>query len=248
MDKGICGKSSLNKKRLILQSTKNNNHSQYEVPQSIATENNESNIIDYRNIPLTLTGEISSSLIHRNNLTQKQPNISLVEDTEDDDEQFISNLKEIIDKNYKMHQNKENYSIRDLQGKSYSSRKKKCLFSDEDQNLIKRFKKSMNEKKVLCAIPQKLQQSENVTSVSNSKCSMITSSPKIASTVTFSKTDTDFSRCNTNQFLSPITLQKNDQLMTPKNIEFVTETEIVETEVEQLVYCEMYYLTPPQRE
>lgn len=107
------------------------------------------------------------------------------------------------------HQNKENNSIRDLQGKSYSSRKKKCLFSDEDQNLIKRFKKSMNEKKVLCAIPQKLQQSENVTSVSNSKCSMITSSPKIASTVTFSKTDTDFSR----YVLSHITqINSNEQL------------------------------------
>lgn len=63
MDKGICGKSSLNKKRLILQSTKNNNHSQYEVPQSIATENNESNIIDYRNIPLTLTGKLLLQLL-----------------------------------------------------------------------------------------------------------------------------------------------------------------------------------------
>lgn len=47
------------------------------------------------------TGEISSSSIHRDNLTQKQPNVMLVEDIEDDDEQFISNMKNIIDKNYK---------------------------------------------------------------------------------------------------------------------------------------------------
>jgi len=47
-------------------------------------------------------GEINSSCIHRDNLTQKQPNVIFVEDTEDDDEQFISNMKKIIDKNYKM--------------------------------------------------------------------------------------------------------------------------------------------------
>lgn len=49
------------------------------------------------------TGEISSSCIHRDNLIQKQPNVMFVEDTEDDDEQFISNMKQIIDKNYKMY-------------------------------------------------------------------------------------------------------------------------------------------------
>lgn len=47
-------------------------------------------------------GELSSSCIHRDNLTQKQPNVMLVEDAEDDDEQFISNMKKIIDNNYKM--------------------------------------------------------------------------------------------------------------------------------------------------
>lgn len=47
------------------------------------------------------TGEISSDYIHRNSLTQKQPNITFIEDMEDDDEQFILNMKTIIDKNYK---------------------------------------------------------------------------------------------------------------------------------------------------
>jgi len=36
-------------------------------------------------------------------------------------------------------------------------KKRKCLLSDEDQNLIKRFKKSVNESKDKCVIPQKLQ-------------------------------------------------------------------------------------------
>ncbi|XP_050456914.1 uncharacterized protein LOC126854350 [Cataglyphis hispanica] len=236
-------KSILNKKPLIPQRLTNND-SQHKTPQSVATKNNENNIIDYKNISLTLTGEISSSYIHRDNLTQKQPNISLVEDTEDDDEQFFSNMKEIIDKNYKMH-NKENHSIRDLQSKSYLSKKKKCVFSDEDQNLIKRFKKSVNENKVLRATSEKPQQFENIASVSNSKCSIITSTPKITSDVTITNIDTDFNRNNTNQFLSNITLQKNDQLIMPKSTAIITKTEIVETEIDQLVYYEMQYLTPP---
>lgn len=57
-------------------------------------------------------------------------------------------------------QNKENFSITDLQSKSYLSRKKKCAFSDEDQNLIKRFKKSVDESKASCISSQKLQQSD----------------------------------------------------------------------------------------
>ncbi|XP_029664562.1 probable serine/threonine-protein kinase ifkA [Formica exsecta] len=246
MDKSVCDNKLLNKKPLIPQRLTNNNHSQHKTSQSVAAKNNENNI-DYRNISLTLTGEISSSYIHRDNLTQKQPNIMLVEDTEDDDEQFFSNMKEIIDKNYKM-QNKENHSIRDLQSKSYLSKKKKCVFSDEDQNLIKRFKKSVNENKVLRATSEKLQQSESVATVSNSKCSMITSTPKITSAVTINNINTDFSRSNTNQFFSDITLQKNDQLIMPRSTGIVTKTEIVETEIEQLVYCEMHYLTPPQRD
>lgn len=126
-----------------------------------------------------------------------------------------------------------------MQSQSYLSRKKKCVFSDEDQNLIKRFKKSVNQNKVLCTIPQKVQQSETVTSVSNSQCAMITT-PKVTSTSTVTLNDTEFSKCNTNQFFSYITSQKNDQLITPKNTEYVTETEIVETEIDQLVYFYAY--------
>lgn len=52
MDKSIYSKL-LNKKPLISKSPINNDHLQYEMPQS--TKNNENNI-DYRNISLTLTG------------------------------------------------------------------------------------------------------------------------------------------------------------------------------------------------
>jgi len=54
MDKRIYNKP-LNKKLLIPKLPTNNDHSQYEMPQS-ATKSNEDNIIDYRNISLTLTG------------------------------------------------------------------------------------------------------------------------------------------------------------------------------------------------
>lgn len=91
-------------------------------------------------------------------------------------------------------QNKENHNVRDLQSKSYLSKKKKCIFSDEDQNLIKRFKKSVNESKVLHTTSQKPQHSENVASINNSKCSITTSTPKTISTVTWSKSNTDFNR------------------------------------------------------
>lgn len=65
-------------------------------------------------------------------------------------------------------QDKKNFSIKDLQSKSHISRKKKCVFSDEDQNLMKRFKKSVDERKALCTVvSQKLQQPEHVISVSD---------------------------------------------------------------------------------
>lgn len=54
MDKRIYNKS-LNKKLLIPKLLTNNDHLQYETPQS-ATKSNEDNIIDYKNISLTLTG------------------------------------------------------------------------------------------------------------------------------------------------------------------------------------------------
>lgn len=83
-----------------------------------------------------------------------------------------------------------------MQSKSYLSKKKKCVFSDEDQNLIKRFKKSVNESKNLHTTSQKpeLQQPENVASISNSKCSVITSTPETASIITLSNINTDFNR------------------------------------------------------
>ncbi|XP_011883140.1 PREDICTED: uncharacterized protein LOC105570507 [Vollenhovia emeryi] len=171
MDKGD---RQINPKPLIPQPP-SDNHSNYKIPQPVAKtrknkERNENNIIDYKNILLTMTGEISSSFIHRNSLTQKQPTITFVEDTEDDDEQFIANMQTIIDKNYKT-QDKENLSIRDLQSKSYLSRKKKCPFSDEDQNLMKRFKKSADESEASRVAAQTFCQPKYVVSVCNSDCS-----------------------------------------------------------------------------
>lgn len=130
MDKGVYDRQ-INKKHLIPQAPSSDNHSNYKISQSVVKmkdkENNENNIIDYKNISLTMTGkllsqylkfalfllsrfcgtwfffvtgEISSDYIHRNSLTEKQPNITFTEDMEDDDEQFILNMKTIIDKNY----------------------------------------------------------------------------------------------------------------------------------------------------
>lgn len=54
-------KSVLNRKPLIPQRLTNND-SQHKTPQSVATKNNENNIIDYKNISLTLTGKLLSQL------------------------------------------------------------------------------------------------------------------------------------------------------------------------------------------
>lgn len=51
------------------------------------------------------------------------------------------------------------------------------------------------------------------------------------------------SRNDTYQSSSHIISEKNDQLM-PTNTGIVTETEI--TEIEQIFYCELHYLTPPK--
>lgn len=60
--------------------------------------------------------------------------------------------------------------------------KKRGAFSDEDQNLIKRFKKSVDEKsKTVSVIPQHLQ-SVTITPVSNHNYSMRPSIPQITST------------------------------------------------------------------
>ncbi|XP_018359180.1 PREDICTED: integrator complex subunit 11 homolog isoform X4 [Trachymyrmex cornetzi] len=220
MDK-IIRDVQINKKPLISQSSNNSNHSYYKTHQLVAikTKNNEetnnnNDIIDYKNISLSMTGEISSGFVHRNNLTKKQTtNVTFVEDTENaDDEEFISNMKTIIDKNYKM-QDKENFSIRDLQSKSYLSRKKKCAFSDEDQNLMKRFKKTIDERKASCTeASQKLQQPDNSNELIFDLASKI---------------------------------QNNDGLMGEISGNVKTITEI---EIEQRVYNEMLYFTPPQKD
>lgn len=122
-------------RKLLPPQSRSDNHSNYRMPQPAAKtksdrESSESNVIDYKNISLAMTGkllsqplkfpfafivrrpqgkdvfyffagEISSGYIHRNSLMQKQPNITFTEDTEDDDEQFISNMKMIIDNNCK---------------------------------------------------------------------------------------------------------------------------------------------------
>lgn len=238
MDKG---NGQINKKLLLPQSW-SDNHSNYILPQSVASiknkkESNESNIIDYKNISLAMTGEISSDYIHRNSLMQRQSNVTFVEDMEDDDEQFISNMKMIIDQNCKT-QNKENFSVRDLQSKSYVSRKKKCVFSDEDQNLMKRFKKSMDKSKA----SQKSQQSEHVVSVSNHGYSTPCTS-RINSTVKCNDKDMSF-RNDTNELLfhaASETPRKDDHWLT-ENVKTITEIEI-----EQIVHHEMQFFTPPQK-
>jgi len=59
MDKGVCDRQ-INKKHLIPPSS--DNHSNYKISQSVAKtkdkENNENNIIDYKNISLTMTGKL----------------------------------------------------------------------------------------------------------------------------------------------------------------------------------------------
>ncbi|XP_012531247.1 uncharacterized protein LOC105833797 [Monomorium pharaonis] len=246
MDKNACD-GQINKKLFTTQPP-SNNHLNYKIPQSVATKlkdnekNNDSNIFDYKNILLKMTGEISSGFIHRNNLTQKQPNINSIEDTEDDDEKFILDMKIIIDKNCNM-QNKENFGIRDLQSKSYLLRKKKCAFSNEDQNLIKRFKKSLDENKASCGAPKKLQQSEQqIDTVDDNNCS--TTLQITPTTIKYNGTDTNF-RCNTNELLFRIAAkdQRNNQWITPDK-----EKTITEIEIEQLTYHEMQYFTPPQKD
>ncbi|XP_071643707.1 uncharacterized protein [Temnothorax longispinosus] len=246
MDKGVRDRQ-MSQKFLIPQPPSGDNRSNYKIPQSVAKtknneESNESNVIDYKNISLTMTGEISSGYIHRNSLTQKQPNnITFIEDTEDDDEQFILNMKTIIDKNYKT-QDKENVSLRDLQSKSYLSRKKKCVFTDEDQTLMKRFKRSVDESKASSAASRKSSQSSNkqVVPVSNHGCSTI-DTPQ--TTPIIQHNDLNFGG-NTNElfFHAASTMRNNNQRLAPGNAQIV---EIVE--FEQIIYHDNLFMpTPPQ--
>ncbi|XP_070527986.1 uncharacterized protein [Cardiocondyla obscurior] len=247
MDKDIYNRQ-INKKSIVSQSQSGDNHINYKIPQPIATrtknikESVKSNSIDYKNISLAMTGEISSDDIYRNSLTQKQSNITFVEDMEDDDEQFISNIKTIIDKNYNM-QNKENFSIKDLQSKSYLAKKKKCAFSDEDQNLIKRFKSSVNKKRS----SQKPQQLEHVVSVSNHDCTTIYT-PQIMPIAKYNDNNVNFRKTN-ELFLhtGSKTVQKDNQFLIPENEKTVTKT-VTEIEIEQLIVHEIHeFFTPPQK-
>ncbi|XP_071559391.1 uncharacterized protein [Temnothorax nylanderi] len=246
MDKGVRDRQ-ISQKFLIPQPPSGDNRSNYKIPQSVAKtknneESNESNVIDYKNISLTMTGEISSGCIHRKSLTQKQPNITFIEDTEDaDDEQFILNMKTIIDKNYKT-QDKENFSLRDLQSKSYLSRKKKCVFSDEDQTLMKRFKRSVDESKASSAASRKSSQSSKQV-VAYHGCSTI-DTPQTRPIIQHNDNDMNC-RGNANElfFHAASTMRNNDQRL----IGNAQTVEIVE--FEQIIYHdEMYLLTPPQRD
>ncbi|XP_012223989.2 uncharacterized protein [Linepithema humile] len=231
MDKNVFGRQ-INEQLL-------NDQSGFKIPRSVTTKNNDNNINNYGNIFLTMTGEISSHYIHRNNFLQnKKPNVSFVEDTVDNDEQFISNMKKIIDKNYNMY-NKENCSIRNFQGRL--SKKKKSAFTDEDQNLMKRFKKSVDDNKTMSVIPQNIQQSVTITPVSNHNCSVRANIPQITST--FASNNKSL-RNNTNSLLFRVTskVQKNDQLMLAETTKSATEIE-----TEQFCY-EMQYFTPPQED
>ncbi|XP_067213366.1 uncharacterized protein [Linepithema humile] len=229
MDKNVFGRQ-INEQLL-------NDQSGYKIPRSVTSKNNDNNINNYGNIFLTTTGEISSDYIHRNNfLENKRPNVSFMENTVDNDEQFISNMKKIIDKNYIMY-NKENCSIRNFQ--SRLSKKKKSALTDEDQNLMKRFKKSVDDNKTMSVFPQNIQQSVTTTPVSNRNYSVSASIPQITST--FASHNKSL-RNNTNPLLFHVTLkvQKNDQLMLPETTKSATEIE-----TEQFCY-KMQYFTSPQ--
>lgn len=87
---------------------------------------------------------------------------------------------------HKYRQNKENFSIRDLQSKSYLLKRKKSAFTDEDQNLMKRFKKSVDESKLLNITPKKLGNFDNVNYFNNHNSPTIpTTAPLLTSVVAF---------------------------------------------------------------
>nr|XP_034195845.1 uncharacterized protein LOC117611752 [Osmia lignaria] len=87
---------------------------------------------------------ISSRIIFSDNIIRqslnKQPIVSV---TLDDDDQFFQKIKSDIDRN--LSHTKENYKPNNYyQGTSL--KRKKCIFDEETQNIIKRFKKERNHK------------------------------------------------------------------------------------------------------
>ncbi|XP_020277476.1 uncharacterized protein LOC109851631 [Pseudomyrmex gracilis] len=237
MNKNICDEHVI-KKPPVLQNSNINDQSPFKVPYPVAAKKSKSNnnSIDYKNIAFTISGEISSPSINRNTLFAQKPPVFFVEDAEDNDDQFVSNMKKIIDENCQM-ERETYYGVRDLQTKSYATRKKKCAFTDEDQNLMKRFKRSIDESKALRVIPRKSPQSENVT-CSTSSCATMTNSPQVTDVA-----NTVHTNSGDNQLLYQKTsvVQKNHNLtgLVPQTLNIVTE-------VEQMIYCEMQVLTPPQ--
>ncbi|RLU19519.1 hypothetical protein DMN91_008076 [Ooceraea biroi] len=200
---------------------------------------NASNVIDYKSIPLSMRGEISSGLIHRNSLKQKKHDISSVEtmeDEEDDDEEFFSNLKKKIDQNRKL-QNNESYNITNLQSKSYLAKKRRGAFSEEDENLIKRFKRSVNESKAVCVTPQKMQPQ----SVASNDETVTTNTPQITLAVSPNNIDTNFGS-DTNQNVTSMT-ERSNPLMTTEAVTSFVQTVV---EIEQSVHFEMQRFTPPE--
>ncbi|XP_019698922.1 uncharacterized protein LOC105187614 [Harpegnathos saltator] len=194
--------------------------------------------LDYKNISLIPTGQISSGCITRSNLMQptKQTATSFMDIIEDDDEQFILNLKKNIDDNYKM-RNKENYNF-NSSNKTYLSRKKKSAFSDEDQNLVKRFKKSIDESKIHCITSQKLEKSEKINHLNDRNSLVPTSTEKPLFTPIASLNNID-TNLRANQFFFHVTSKMQNNQMTPD----ITK---IETEIEQqFIYYELQYLTPP---
>lgn len=239
MNRNIHGKH-INKESLVQFSKYNDS---CKVLRPVPTKaDNTSNVIDYKDISLSLTGEVSSTSIHRNNLTQKQHDSSFIEtaEEEEDDEEFFLNIKRKIDQNCNL-RNNENYNLRDLQSKSYSAKKRKCALSDEAQDLMKRFKSSsVNESKQVCKTPQKLQPrcltfDRNITTMKPSQ---------ITPPVTFNNINNAHSENDTNRVVFVTsTAQRNNAVIASESANrFITEAEI-----EQLVYCEMQCFTPPEK-
>ncbi|EZA59061.1 hypothetical protein X777_15702, partial [Ooceraea biroi] len=132
-----------------------------------------------------------------------------MEDEEDDDEEFFSNLKKKIDQNRKL--------------KSYLAKKRRGAFSEEDENLIKRFKRSVNESKAVCVTPQKMQPQ----SVASNDETVTTNTPQITLAVSPNNIDTNFGS-DTNQNVTSMT-ERSNPLMTTEAVTSFVQT-VVEIE------------------
>ncbi|XP_032680838.1 uncharacterized protein LOC116848643 [Odontomachus brunneus] len=174
--------------------------------------NDRHNSLDYKNISLMLTGEISSACIKRNNLMQptKHTSVSFMDNMEDDDEKFILDWKKNIDKS----------SITtDVQGTS----------REHPEEVLKTFLR-----------PQDVLRTSSKDLVLSG--SFPTNATVFTPSIAFNNIDRNF-RNKANRFLFHITsnMQKNPQVITPASKIFA------ETEIEEMIYYEMKYLTQPQK-